>query len=175
MPASLAGGDAPEEGRSGDPGRAPPSISDHWREWEATRAANARSPAERSDLTSPGVGGYSPVYGQTISWRNAEFAAAMDNNPRTVFERMFGEGSTAEKRLAQLPVESQILRHHPRRNLPAFSARSVRTIAIALTKYVYSGRERTPHSKWPRRRAASGTSTSESAEWRAGGWQSTAS
>jgi hypothetical protein len=64
---------------------------------------------ERSDLTSPGVGGYSPVYGQTISWRTPSTPLPMDNNPRTVFERMFGEGSTAAKRLAQIRRNRSIL------------------------------------------------------------------
>jgi len=54
----------------------------------------------------------------------------MDNNPRTVFERMFGEGSTAEKRLAQLRRNRSILEPSSTKS-PAFSARSVRTIAIA--------------------------------------------
>jgi hypothetical protein len=64
---------------------------------------------ERTDLSGAGVGGYGAIYGQTISWRTPESPLPMDNNPRTVFERMFGEGTTAAERLARMRRRRSIL------------------------------------------------------------------
>src|SRR6266545_2586597 len=55
------------------------------------------------------VGGYGAIYGQTISWRTPDSPLPMDNNPRTVFERMFGEGTTAVERLARMRRRRSIL------------------------------------------------------------------
>ena len=95
---------------------------------------------ERSDLTSPGVGGYSPVYGQTIAWRTPTTPLPMDNNPRIVFERMFGEGSTAAKRLAQLQLNRSILD-----SIPAEIASLQKALGPGdrhrVDEYLYSVRE----------------------------------
>jgi hypothetical protein len=64
---------------------------------------------ERTDLSGAGVGGYGAIYGQTISWRTPDSPLPMDNNPRTVFERMFGEGSTAAERLSRMRRRRSIL------------------------------------------------------------------
>ena len=64
---------------------------------------------ERTDLSGAGVGGYGAIYGQTISWRTPDSPLPMDNNPRTVFERMFGEGTTAVERLARMRRRRSIL------------------------------------------------------------------
>jgi hypothetical protein len=64
---------------------------------------------ERTDLSGAGVGGYGAIYGQTIAWRTPDSPLPMDNNPRTVFERMFGEGTTATERLARMRRRRSIL------------------------------------------------------------------
>ena len=53
--------------------------------------------------------GYSCVYLNTLSWRNATTPNPMENNPRVVFESMFGEGGTREQRLAELRKDRSIL------------------------------------------------------------------
>jgi len=53
--------------------------------------------------------GYSCVYMNTISWRTPTQPIPMENNPRVLFERMFGEGGTAEARRAQLAKNRSLL------------------------------------------------------------------
>jgi hypothetical protein len=65
---------------------------------------------ERTDLAGACAdAGYGCIYNQTISWRTPTVALPMENNPRTVFERMFGEGSTAAERLARMRRNRSIL------------------------------------------------------------------
>src|SRR5262249_16638700 len=55
--------------------------------------------------------GYACVYTNTISWRTDNTPLPMENNPRAVFERLFGDsGSTDEKvRLARIARDRSIL------------------------------------------------------------------
>lgn len=53
--------------------------------------------------------GYSCTYMNTFSWRNKTTPNPMENNPRVVFERLFGEGGKGEARIAQLRSERSIL------------------------------------------------------------------
>ena len=53
--------------------------------------------------------GYSCQYLYTISWRTPTTPLPMENNPRVVFERLFGEGGTAAERLAERRRDSSIL------------------------------------------------------------------
>jgi hypothetical protein len=53
--------------------------------------------------------GYSCTYMNTISWRSATQPNPMENNPRLVFERLFGEGGTTQQRAAQLRKNRSIL------------------------------------------------------------------
>ena len=39
--------------------------------------------------------GYSCVYMNTLAWRSATTPLPTENNPRAVFERLFGDGGTA--------------------------------------------------------------------------------
>jgi Protein of unknown function (DUF1552) len=43
--------------------------------------------------------GYGCAYTNTISWRTATLPLPMENNPQVVFEKLFGDGSSAEERL----------------------------------------------------------------------------
>jgi hypothetical protein len=53
--------------------------------------------------------GYSCVYMNTVSWRNPTTPNPVENNPRVIFERMFGDGGSAEQRLAQMRTDRSIL------------------------------------------------------------------
>jgi hypothetical protein len=53
--------------------------------------------------------GYSCVYMNTLAWRSATTALPTENNPRAVFERLFGDGGSAAQRLAQAPENRSIL------------------------------------------------------------------
>ena len=53
--------------------------------------------------------GYSCTYLNTLSWRTATAPLPTENNPRAVFERMFGDGGTREQRLAETRKDRSIL------------------------------------------------------------------
>ena len=53
--------------------------------------------------------GYSCVYMNTVAWRNATTPLPMENNPRVIFERLFGDGGTREQRMAELKTDRSIL------------------------------------------------------------------
>lgn len=54
-------------------------------------------------------GGYSCTYINTLSWRTPTTPLPMEINPRTVFERLFGEGGTPEQRAQRLRQDRSIL------------------------------------------------------------------
>jgi hypothetical protein len=55
--------------------------------------------------------GYSCAYTNTISWKNPTTPLPMENDPRAIFERMFGDGGTtdAATRLARMKTDQSIL------------------------------------------------------------------
>jgi hypothetical protein len=53
--------------------------------------------------------GYSCVYTNTISWASPTSPLPMELNPQVVFERMFGDGTTAEQRAARRQRDRSIL------------------------------------------------------------------
>ena len=53
--------------------------------------------------------GYSCVYINTLAWRTPTTPLPAEANPRVVFERLFGNGTTAERRRAQLSEDRSIL------------------------------------------------------------------
>ena len=53
--------------------------------------------------------GYSCTYTNTISWASPTAPLPMELNPQVVFERMFGDGSTAEQRAARRKRDQSIL------------------------------------------------------------------
>ena len=53
--------------------------------------------------------GYSCAYLNTVAWRTATTPLPTENNPRIVFERLFGEGGTTESRRAQMRKDRSIL------------------------------------------------------------------
>src|SRR5213594_420738 len=53
--------------------------------------------------------GFSCTYMNTISWRTPTTPMPMEVNPRVVFDRMFGDGSTAQERLRRIETQRSIL------------------------------------------------------------------
>ena len=53
--------------------------------------------------------GFSCAYINTISWRTPTSPMPMEINPRAVFDRIFGDGATAEERLTRIQRERSIL------------------------------------------------------------------
>jgi hypothetical protein len=53
--------------------------------------------------------GISCVYQNTMAWRNATTPLPVENNPRVVFERLFGDGSTPAERAIQASKDRSIL------------------------------------------------------------------
>jgi hypothetical protein len=53
--------------------------------------------------------GYSCVYMNTLSWTSPTTPLPTENNPRVVFERLFGDGGTSAQRLAQARKNRSIL------------------------------------------------------------------
>jgi hypothetical protein len=54
-------------------------------------------------------GGYSCVYLNTISWSSPTTPLPVENNPSVVFERLFGDGGSADERIARLQKKRSIL------------------------------------------------------------------
>ena len=66
---------------------------------------------ESNQLAGNCDSGYSCAYTNTIAWRNATTPLPIENNPRAIFERMFGEGDStdAAARLALLESQRSLL------------------------------------------------------------------
>ena len=75
--------------------------------------------------------GYSCVYTNTISWASPTTPLPMELNPQVVFERMFGDGSTAEQRAARRERETA-----------AFSIRSTAASRVCAAQSSASDRAR---------------------------------
>jgi hypothetical protein len=76
-----------------------------------TQLASLELSLEPADSGGAGDPGFSKVYVDTISWRAPTTPLPMENNPRTIFERMFGDSGTtdAATRLARIREERSIL------------------------------------------------------------------
>jgi hypothetical protein len=53
--------------------------------------------------------GYSCVYMNTLAWRTPTAPLPVENNPRVLFERLFGEGGTTAQRLRQMRKNRSVL------------------------------------------------------------------
>jgi len=76
-----------------------------------TQLASLELALESPDSGGSGDPGFSKVYCDTISWRSSTTPLPMENNPRAVFERLFGDSGTTDPnaRLARLNQERSIL------------------------------------------------------------------
>ena len=64
---------------------------------------------DRDFLVGNCENGYSCIYMNTLSWRDQTTPLPMENNPRVVFERLFGEGGSTIERRAQFRKDRSIL------------------------------------------------------------------
>jgi hypothetical protein len=66
---------------------------------------------ETNDVLGTCAQRYSCAYGNTVSWRTATTPIPMDNNPRNVFERLFGASDSTDSRtrLAYMQNDKSIL------------------------------------------------------------------
>ncbi len=64
-----------------------------------------------AELAGQSAGGYNSAYTNTISWRSPTTPLPMEHRPRAVFERLFGDGDSAEPaaRLGQIRRRRSIL------------------------------------------------------------------
>ncbi len=74
-----------------------------------TRLPSLELGLEQNYLVGNCDNGYSCVYWNTLAWRSPETPLPPELNPRVVFERMFGDGGSAEQRLAQVREDRSIL------------------------------------------------------------------
>ena len=80
----------------------------------AARVLGKTSPIASMELTvdTPSQGSCDSgdcFYVNTVSWRNETTPNMMENNPRVVFERLFGDGGTGAQRLAREKKSGSIL------------------------------------------------------------------
>lgn len=63
------------------------------------------------EIAGESDGGYSCAYVNTISWRNPTTPMPMENHPRAVFERLFGDSNSTDpaERLARIKKDRSIL------------------------------------------------------------------
>jgi hypothetical protein len=69
-------------------------------------------PSLEMTLEEPGVFGCEGgtcLFSNTISWKNERTPVPMESHPRMVFERLFGQGGTAEQRRADMQRNASIL------------------------------------------------------------------
>ncbi len=77
-----------------------------------TQLASLELAIEGRDLAGSCDIGFSCAYTNTISWRGVKTPLPMENDPRVVFERMFGDSSStdwAQRLLAQIAADRSIL------------------------------------------------------------------
>ena len=74
-----------------------------------TKLPSLEVSVDRNDVVGACDHGYACAYMNSMSWRNPTTPLPSETNPRFVFERMFGIGSTAEERLARVKEDRSIL------------------------------------------------------------------
>ena len=74
-----------------------------------TRLPSLELTLENSFLVGNCDNGYNCVYVNTLSWSSPTTPLPMENNPRMVFERLFGDGGTADERRAEMRRDRSIL------------------------------------------------------------------
>jgi hypothetical protein len=80
----------------------------------AARAIGQDTPLPSIELAIEDVSlscgaGYGCAYFNTVSWRTATVPLPMENSPQVVFEKLFGDGGTADQRLSRKREDRSIL------------------------------------------------------------------
>jgi len=78
---------------------------------QRTQLASLELSLDSTEFAGACDGGYSCAYVNTLSWRSATTPLPMENHPRAVFERLFGEGDSTDPaaRQARLQKDRSIL------------------------------------------------------------------
>ena len=74
-----------------------------------TQLASLEMGMDANSLVGNCENGYSCVYMNTISWRTETTPNPVENNPRVLFERMFGDGGSTSRRLADMRKDRSII------------------------------------------------------------------
>jgi len=74
-----------------------------------TKLPSLEVSVDRNDVVGACDHGYACAYMNSMSWKTPTTPLPSETNPRFVFERMFGVGSTAEERLARVKEDRSIL------------------------------------------------------------------
>ena len=76
-----------------------------------TQLASLELGIETADVLGSCESAYSCAYYNTISWKNPNTPLPMENNPRAIFERLFGESDSTdrEERLARIQEKRSVL------------------------------------------------------------------
>jgi hypothetical protein len=74
-----------------------------------TKLPSLEVSVDRNDVVGACDHGYACAYMNSMSWRTPTTPLPSETNPRFVFERMFGIGSTAEERIARVKEDRSIL------------------------------------------------------------------
>lgn len=74
-----------------------------------TKLPSLEVSVDRNDVVGACDHGYACAYMNSMSWKTPTTPLPSETNPRFVFERMFGIGSTAEERLARVQEDRSIL------------------------------------------------------------------
>ncbi len=107
-----------------------------------TQLASLEIGLEEPDVVGGCDSGYSCAYTNTVSWRSPTTPVPVEDNPRRIFERLFGDGDTTDSaaRLARFREENTIL-DFVREDLSRFSAGLDKSDQYKLDEYLTSIRD----------------------------------
>ena len=108
-----------------------------------TQLASLELALESVELLGACDAGYSCAYANTISWRTPTTPLPMENDPRAVFERLFGDSDSTDPaaRLARIAEGPQHPRFGPRTGRRAAAAGSARATGRSSTEYLEAVRD----------------------------------
>ena len=108
-----------------------------------TQLASLELALEGRDLAGSCDIGFSCAYTNTISWRGATTPLPMENDPRVVFERLFGDRGSTDRaaRLARIAADRSILDSVTRPHRRPAAGGSARAIAPSSREYLEAVRD----------------------------------
>src|SRR5262249_7827537 len=72
---------------------------------QETQLASLELALEANDMVGACDSGLACAYSSTIAWRNETTPLPMENNPRAVFERLFGASGSTDPQVRRLRIE----------------------------------------------------------------------
>jgi hypothetical protein len=106
---------------------------------EQTRLSSLEIGCEAGAMAGNCDSGYSCVYSSTMSWRSATQPLPKEVNPKSVFDRLFGSGSTAER--AKMREERQSVIDLVREDYKELNAKVGKSDQQKLDQYITSIRD----------------------------------